>query len=138
MSALAEAPYAFGSTLAEWQGAGDTEQRWRARLASVPLNLIAHLDGNAAGIVSATAPDANLATELISLWVAPFARGRGVGDALVRAVIDWAVERKLRRVALDVVTTNETAIALYRRHGFRFVAYPAAAALGESRMARDL
>ena len=32
LEALAEAPNAFGSTLAEWQGAGDTEQRWRARL----------------------------------------------------------------------------------------------------------
>jgi hypothetical protein len=30
-TALADDPAAFGSTLAEWSGAGNTEQRWRAR-----------------------------------------------------------------------------------------------------------
>ena len=39
LAALAEAPDAFGSTLAEWSGAGDTEQRWRTRLHGVALNL---------------------------------------------------------------------------------------------------
>src|ERR1700722_14623539 len=40
LAALTEAPGAFGSTLAEWSGAADTEQRWRGRLESVPLNLV--------------------------------------------------------------------------------------------------
>jgi len=42
-AALAEAPGAFGSTLAEWTGAGDTEARWRARLVTVPFNVVARL-----------------------------------------------------------------------------------------------
>jgi hypothetical protein len=33
--ALAEAPEVFRSTLAEWSGGGDIEQRWRARLEDV-------------------------------------------------------------------------------------------------------
>lgn len=45
LKALEEAPYAFGSTLADWQGQGDTESRWRERLADVPLNVIADLEG---------------------------------------------------------------------------------------------
>ncbi|HEY0700829.1 MAG TPA: glycosyltransferase, partial [Micromonospora sp.] len=32
LAALAEAPYAFGSQLADWQGPGDREERWRSRL----------------------------------------------------------------------------------------------------------
>lgn len=32
LAALAEAPYAFGSRLADWQGDRDREQRWRDRL----------------------------------------------------------------------------------------------------------
>ena len=50
LAALAEAPYAFGSRLADWQGDGDREERWRARL-GIPgsFNVIAVLDGEPAG-----------------------------------------------------------------------------------------
>lgn len=94
LQALEEAPYAFGTRLSEWQGEGDTEPRWRDRLSSVPFNVVARIDGAAAGIVSATAPNDG-AVALISMWVAPFARGRGVGDALVQAVLRWARDRAL-------------------------------------------
>jgi ribosomal protein S18 acetylase RimI-like enzyme len=118
LAALEEAPHAFCSTLAEWQGEGDTEQHWRARLSSVPLNALAFIDGAPAGMVSATAPDATGTTELISMWVAPFARGRGVSDALIAAVIAWARTQPSARITLEVFAHNEPAIALYRRHGF--------------------
>jgi ribosomal protein S18 acetylase RimI-like enzyme len=53
--------------------------------------------------------------ELISLWVAPSARGRGIGDAAIGAVVDWADGRA---VILSVKTGNRPAIGLYHRHGF--------------------
>jgi ribosomal protein S18 acetylase RimI-like enzyme len=105
--------------LAEWQGAGDTEMRWRQRLMDVPFNLIAYLDDAPAGIASGTAVTADGSVELISMWVAPFARGRGVGDKLIDGVIQWAREQHAKRVLLAVVPANAQAIALYRRHGFR-------------------
>lgn len=55
LQALEEAPYAFSSRLADWQGEGDTEVRWRARLSAVPFNIIADLNDAPAGMVSATA-----------------------------------------------------------------------------------
>jgi GNAT superfamily N-acetyltransferase len=118
LSALAEAPYAFGTKLAEWQGAGDTEARWRARLSTVPFNVVAFAGGEPAGIASGTAPTESRTVELISMWVAPFARGRGTGDALVAAVIAWARLQNARRVTADVVAGNAHACALYERHGF--------------------
>ena len=118
LAALAEAPYAFSSRLCDWQGAGDTEARWRVRLSSVPLNLVADLRTVSAGMVSATAPDENAAVDLISMWVAPFARGLGVGDLLVNAVVDWARSRHATRVTLAVVEKNYHASNLYRRCGF--------------------
>ncbi len=92
-SALAEAPQVFGSALADWTGAGDTEQRWLARLRDVPVNLVIALDGEPAGMVSITAPDAGGTVEMISMWVAPEARGRGVGDKAVRQAITRAAQR---------------------------------------------
>jgi ribosomal protein S18 acetylase RimI-like enzyme len=118
-AALADAADAFGATLAEWSGAGDTEERWRARLAGVPLNLLLSSGGAPVGMVSATAPDDDGRVWLISLWVAPGARGHGVGDEAVRQVLAWAAARHPgSRVALSVRTWNEAAVRLYRRHGF--------------------
>ncbi|MCS7484520.1 GNAT family N-acetyltransferase [Umezawaea endophytica] len=111
LAALRDAPEAFGAKLAEWQGAGDTERRWRDRLDGVH-NVLAYLDGEPAGMVSGM-PNGH-GVELISMWVAPFARGRGVGDALVDAVVD----RADGTVSLAVKESNHAAAALYRRHGF--------------------
>ncbi|GHG61096.1 N-acetyltransferase [Streptomyces griseocarneus] len=118
LAALADAPDAFGSRLADWQGDGDTEERWRARL-SIPgsLDLVAVVDGESAGMASGVPGPGAGVVELISLWVGPGARGRGVGDRLVRAVEDWARRGGAEVLRLEVAPDNARAIALYRRHG---------------------
>lgn len=118
-TALLEAPGAFGSTLAEWSGEGDAEARWRARLREVALNLVLVLDGVPVGMVSALAPSADGVVELISLWVAPAARGRGVGDEAVRRVVAWASNKYPScSLMLSVKSDNDSARRLYERHGF--------------------
>jgi ribosomal protein S18 acetylase RimI-like enzyme len=69
-------------------------------------------------MVSGTAPNPAGSVELLSMWVAPFARGRGVGESLVTAVIEWARQERSSRVDLAVYESNERALALYRRCGF--------------------
>ncbi|WP_436995202.1 N-acetyltransferase family protein [Streptomyces sp. enrichment culture] len=118
LAALAEAPYAFGARLADWQGDGDREERWRARLGVPGAHFAALLEGRPAGQVSGVAEPGGEAAELISMWVGPGARGRGVGDALVRAVAGWARKAGARELRLSVMPGNERAAALYRRHGF--------------------
>ncbi len=119
LAALAEAPDAFGSTLAQWQGAGDREERWRARL-EIPgaLDVVAVLDGHPVGMASGVPTEEDASTELISMWVSPEARGRGVGDLLIGAVEGWAVERCAKTLRLSVMPDNGKASALYERHGF--------------------
>jgi ribosomal protein S18 acetylase RimI-like enzyme len=117
-AALAESPAAFGSTLAQWSGPGDTEERWRARLSSVPLNLVLTVDGEPVGMVSGTEPSDHRTIELISSWVAPSARGHGVADAAVSRVLQWARAEHAADVVLSVRAHNHPAMALYRRHGF--------------------
>jgi ribosomal protein S18 acetylase RimI-like enzyme len=55
---------------------------------------------------------------LVAAWVAPAARGRGVGDALVAEVLDWCQEQGYEQVELRVVETNEPARRLFLRNGF--------------------
>jgi RimJ/RimL family protein N-acetyltransferase len=53
------------------------------------------------------------------LWVAPAARGHGVGDEAVRSVLAWATrEHPDSPVVLSVKTANAPARRLYERHGF--------------------
>jgi GNAT superfamily N-acetyltransferase len=56
---------------------------------------------------------------LISMWVAPERRGRGVGRSLVEAVIDWARSAGHEQLRLDVVRGRDSATRLYGRLGFR-------------------
>jgi ribosomal protein S18 acetylase RimI-like enzyme len=56
--------------------------------------------------------------ELCKMAVAPEARGLGLGDALMRAVLQFAREQGARRVYLVSNTRLEAAIGLYRKHGF--------------------
>ncbi|WP_166463065.1 GNAT family N-acetyltransferase [Amycolatopsis acidicola] len=117
LAALADSPESFGTPLSYWEG-HDRAERWRQRLTEVPFNAIADLDGERAGMVSCVGPDEHGDAELLSLWVAPFARGRGVGDALVGAVAQWAEQQRARRLVLRVLVGNLSARALYQRNGF--------------------
>ena len=56
------------------------------------------------------------------IFVAPAAQGRGVGTALLRALIAEARARGYRQVRLRVIDTNTRARALYRAEGFIEVA----------------
>jgi RimJ/RimL family protein N-acetyltransferase len=54
----------------------------------------------------------------IGMMVARDGRGRGVGQALMMAAIDWARERGLHKLSLSVFVHNAAAIGLYRKLGF--------------------
>lgn len=103
--------------MADWSGPHDTEERWRERLCGVPYNVLAMREDEAVGMASGTEPLGDV-VELISMWVAPDARGHGVGNALIDAVVAWARAQGVTSVALDVRQSNDRAIALYARHGF--------------------
>ncbi|MFD0891673.1 GNAT family N-acetyltransferase, partial [Streptosporangium algeriense] len=57
--------------------------------------------------------------ELISMWVSPRARGRGVAGHLIQEIERWALRRRATTLRLCVMPDNEAATALYQSHGFK-------------------
>lgn len=112
LEALAADPDEFGSTLAREQAYGEDE--WRERLTG-GLKVIA-LDPDPVGLVGTTPKPTGLF--LYSMWVRDTHRGRGVGEALVKAVLAWAAEHDWKIVQLRVWDDNLPARKLYRRLGF--------------------
>ncbi|MGA5708665.1 GNAT family N-acetyltransferase [Streptomyces cellulosae] len=107
LAARAEAPYAFGPTPAQWQGSGDREERGRARLSTPGAHdLVALLDGLPVGMAGGVPGGGAEDVELISMWVDPMARGKGVGDYLIQAVERWAAERGATTLRLSVMADN--------------------------------
>jgi GNAT superfamily N-acetyltransferase len=142
LMALQDAPEAFGSTYAEQAVLGEAD--WRQRIARGGTFLAYVPEVNAsepAGLVGGYAASHDT-VELISMFVRPQARGRGVGEALVAAVIDWARARNATSVHLWVTETNKHARLLYERCGFSLTderqPLPSNPDLGEVGMTRPL
>lgn len=121
LDALAEAPHAFAARLEDWQGENDDEERWRSRL-SIPgsLNVVAVLDDQPVGMAGGVPTTEDGIIELISMWVAPAARGRGVGDALIDEIQARGRARRAHTLRLRVAEDNWAAAGLYLRRGFRY------------------
>ena len=59
-----------------------------------------------------------LSGRIYSLAVRPDCRGQGIGESLVRSMVDALSARGVGRIYLEVETTNAGAMALYGRLGF--------------------
>jgi ribosomal-protein-alanine N-acetyltransferase len=56
--------------------------------------------------------------DIHTVTVAPQLRRCGVASQLLRSVVDSACSHGIRRLTLEVRSSNHAAIALYRKHGF--------------------
>src|SRR5262245_11057544 len=132
LRALADAPMAFGSTLAREQAYPDALWHERAAVGATSDRVVTivaehddHLLGMAIGFLpeSPDAPDPTM----VGVFVDAAVRRQGVGAALIEKVIDWAKacksahksEHGSARLLISITDGNEPALALYRRAGFR-------------------
>ena len=131
LRALREEPEAFGSSYEESKERplADAVERLRAASAKGDFTLGAFEDGERGdpgerlvGIVAfvrAPGKKNRHIGDIFSMYVAPEARGKGYGRALVEALIARARTLDgLEQLILAVVTTNAAATALYRALGF--------------------
>jgi putative acetyltransferase len=118
-----------------------SEEQWRQRLTDslspgrTDLPLVAVSEGEVVGSAGLQAAGPALRRRHVmhlGLAVLPSAQGRGVGKALMAALIDYADNwGQVLRIELGVYVDNERAIGLYKRFGFEIEGRQRAYALRE-------
>lgn len=119
LAALADAPYAFTTQLADVADRSDEE--WAGityRRASDPngITYFAFVDDEPCGMAACVLTE--LGAEMLAVWVAPHRRRQGVAEAMVDYARAWALARGAGQLVVGVFADNAGAIALYRRTGF--------------------
>jgi GNAT superfamily N-acetyltransferase len=122
LKSLAEAPDAFGSTLAAEEAY--PALRWRSRLelassSGNDLPLLVLAEGAPIALAWAQCDAATPSViNLFQMWVDPAQRGQGVGLALLDSVVLWARRMKANAVQLGVASGQEAAVRMYLKAGF--------------------
>lgn len=134
LRALGDSPDAFGSSYE--REVEFTSEKWTERLENPDSRYwVATRDGADVGLVCMMLEERRHA-HLLSMWVAPEARGLGAGSRLVDAAVEWARDAGAEEAGLWAVDLNHAARALYARKGFtpsgKVMALPSNPALMES------
>jgi len=137
---------AFGSTYARELAFDDAEWNKRAaRLSSAPdaATFLAFEGEDCCGIIGGfLAMESATDVMVVSMWVAPHARRKGVAARLMQALESWAREIGRSQLVLEVVKNNAGAIAFYEKCGFYYtgqtVQYPNDPSLRELCMVKSL
>ena len=135
LAALRDAPEAFGSTYEQQVTFGEADWQRRIARGGTFLAFLPEVSASEpAGLAGGYQEGPGL-VELVSMYVRPRARGRGVGEALVASVVEWAGARDAASVHLWVTETNRPARLLYERCGFTLTGerqpLPSSPCLGE-------
>ncbi|MHA7127784.1 GNAT family N-acetyltransferase [Janibacter indicus] len=117
LAMLLDEPAAYGSSFA--REVSYDEQRWRSLLEQAVF-LAEGGDGLPLGAATLLRLDPADVPEIVAMWVAGHARGRGIADALVDAAVTEAAAGGATEVRLHVMLDNPRALGFYERAGFAF------------------
>ncbi len=123
LEALRTEPQAFGSSYANNLQHPDTF--WQRRLQQALAGeegwlLFARSQGQLVGLIGAYVSETPGVADIISVYVTPAHRGRGIAKRLMDAMIDTLrATGSFHKLTLTVNTQQTAAIALYRQFGFQ-------------------
>lgn len=116
LASLLDAPEAFGSKHEDV--VHRVEPAWREQLRRITTFVAVDADRDVGMVCGIEHADLMDAAYLVSMWVHPGARRRGVGGALIERVVEWTAGSGRTRLFLDVRTYNAPAQRVYRARGF--------------------
>lgn len=123
LRALRDAPDVFGSTYeaesssadAQWMEWATSAAEGGSSFGAIAVDEESRWIGMAVGAPHRDHPGE---AGLFAMWVAPSARGAGIGRALVGEIVRWARSDAFSVLRLLVTGSNDPAVRLYRRCGF--------------------
>jgi ribosomal protein S18 acetylase RimI-like enzyme len=142
LASLADAPDAFGSTLAAEHDRPDAH--WKQRLhdgidSANDQPLLALAGNEPAGLVwGRIEPASPSVAHVYQMWVAPAHRRQGIGADLLVALIAWAGSRNAVEVVLSVACGDSQARRLYQRIGFEPAGEPMPLRRGSTLQAQSM
>lgn len=83
--------------------------------------LFAREAGKLVGMVGAFRAEERDKAEIVSVYVTPSARGRGISRLLMAALLEKLAQVGIRRAVLGVTAGQDAAVRLYQRFGFTVV-----------------
>lgn len=123
--------YSIASDLDTWEErnpgrpATPTREAWQARLTAREadpggnMSFVIDVDGAAVGTVGLFDVDDVAQHAEVGIALIPSARGRGIGTEAMRQILEFAFVRgNLRRVHLEVISSNAAGIRSYEKAGF--------------------
>lgn len=122
LEALLDSPQAFGSVYRDQ--VVKPESFWRDRLVQSSAGpgswlLFARLDGRIVGMIGAfTNPEEPGVATVVGVYVSPSARGKGIGRAMLQAILAVVFTAGIPTARLGVNSEQVPALSLYRSFGF--------------------
>ncbi len=114
--ALKSDPYAFGSSFEEEVNLAELD--WRNRMNTIWFAII---DGEPVGLIGLLKRENHASRHcgcIVSFWVKPAFRGHGLAKGLLQNLQQIAKNQGIRKISLNVTTTQSSAIRLYEKVGF--------------------
>lgn len=121
LRALGEHPEAFATSVAEEASRSPQETALRLASAARRVTYGAYVEEGLVGFATVVGGDREKQRHratLSGMYVAPEARGRGIGRALLERVVATAREWEVTHIGVSVTVGNSEARRLYRAAGF--------------------
>ncbi len=119
LMALKDDPHAFGSSYEE--EVGQTEFDWQSRIGAMWFALDGEDVVGLIGLLQGENQSSKHCGYVISTWVKPQFRGKGIAKAMLKKLQDVAPSLGLRKLSLQVTVTKTAAFGLYQDLGFKTV-----------------
>jgi ribosomal protein S18 acetylase RimI-like enzyme len=116
LEALQIDPFAFAVIYEE--DVAKKEELWRDHIKNMWFAVVDNQVVGMAGLLRDTGLTTKHRGHFISCWVKPAFRAQGIGKRLVKHLQEYATSQGIKKVYLNVTSTQEKAIKLYEALGF--------------------